>query len=351
MRVRQRLAISFLALAAFLSLPAADQLAAVSATSLVGCPAQPGYDYRILGAAGPPAATPLGGDRVAFVASGSGRQAYAVATGIGVDPLNVGPLECYGGAAVDNPAVVSRGGVLILLARSADGRVYQRTVTAAGALPGTVSPPGAGTGEPVESAWTVVPGVVSTAGPAAAVTPDGRLHLLVRGTDGELYHLVQQRGSPVWSRPERLGGQVVGTPAVAPGPFGGLVVVVRGRQDRIEARYGDTGRWSGWARLPGTTKAGPAMAFGFAPGRVELFVSGSTGGLRHAIYTSGRWTPWQRIDSTLPATARLAAAATPGHLIVFAQSGSMLGYTQFLSGWQPYHQAPYTCDQCRPVVG
>ena len=73
----------------------------------VGCPASPSFDYTMPTPTGPPAATSLPDGRIAYSALGSDGKYYLVATDIVGDPLAVGPLECLGGTATDNPAVAA----------------------------------------------------------------------------------------------------------------------------------------------------------------------------------------------------------------------------------------------------
>jgi glucose/arabinose dehydrogenase len=296
----------------------------------VGCPASPSFDYTIPTPTGPPAATSLPDGRVAYSALGSDGQYYLAATDIISDPLAAGPLECLAGTATDNPAAAAGSSFAALFVRTADDRLWQRTLT------------GSGTG-----AWSPLPiGGTSSNGPSAVVTAGDVVHLVIRGTNGAVYHATR-RGT-AWSGWENLGGGIYGTPAVAPRPGGGIAIFVRGTNNGIYAKYGDTGSWTGWSRLPGETLSSPAVAWGYQTDRLDLFVAGSAGGLYQKVFANGAWSGWYRLDTTLPASARIAAAARSGRVIVYASAEGATSYKQYVGTWVGYNSAPYTCAACLP---
>ena len=297
----------------------------------VGCPASPSFDHTIPAPTGPPAATTLPGGRVGFATLGSDGRYYLAATNITNDPVAVSPLECHPGlVGADSPAVAGGSNLVALFARTADNRLWQRTLTATS-----------------DGAWSALPiGGTSANGPGAVVTSGDVVHLVVRGTNGAVYHATR-RGT-TWSKWENLGGAILGTPAVAPRPGGGIAIFARGTTNGVYARYGDTGGWASWVRLPGETASSPTVAWGYKPGQLQLFVAGTAGGLYQRVFTSGAWSTWYRLDATLPATARLAAAATSGRVIVYASSGGATTYKQYVGRWVGYHAAPYTCATCLP---
>jgi glucose/arabinose dehydrogenase len=297
-----------------------------------GCPTSPSFDYTIPTPTGPPAATSLPDGRIAYSALGSDGQYYLVATDIIGDPPAAGPLGCLGGIATDSPAVAAGTSFAALFVRTADNRLWQRTLT------------GSGT-----NAWSPLPiGGASATGPSAVVTAGDVVHLVVRGTNGAVYHATR-RGT-TWSGWEGLGGAIQGTPAVAPRPGGGIAIVVRGTDNGIYAKYGDTGSWTGWSRLTGATLSSPTLAWGYATGRLDLFVAGTGGGLYQRGFVNGTWGSWIGLDSTLPASARIAAAARSGRVIVYASTGGTTTYKQWVGRWVGYHPAPYTCTSCLPRV-
>jgi glucose/arabinose dehydrogenase len=298
----------------------------------VGCPAVPSHDHTIPTPTGPPAATPLPDGRIAFSTLGSDGRYYLAAADIAGDPVAMGPLECHGGIATDNPAVAAGSSFAALFVRTADNRLWQRTLTAGS-----------------DGSWATLPiGGASTNGPSAVVTAGDVVHLVVRGTNGAVFHATR-RGT-TWSKWENLGGAIYGTPAVAVSPGGGIAIFVRGTNNGIYAKYGDTGIWTGWTRVTGETISSPTVAWGYRPGQLQLFVAGSAGGLYQRVLTNGSWSGWYRLDTTLPATARLAAAATSSRVIVYASSGGATTYKQYVGRWVGYNPAPYTCASCLPVA-
>jgi glucose/arabinose dehydrogenase len=296
----------------------------------VGCPTTPSHTYTIPVPTGPPAATPLPGGGIAFSTLGSDRRTYVASTDITGDPVAVGPLQCLGGIATDNPAVAAGSSFAALFVRAGDNSIWQRTLTSSS-----------------QGGWAALPiGGATTDGPSAVVTSGDVVHLVVRGTDGGVWHATR-RGT-TWSPWENLGGIIYGTPAVAVDPAGGIAIVVRGADNGIWVNHGDTGAWTGWAPLGGRTLSSPTVAWGFSSGHLQLFVVGTLGGLYQGDLWNGAWSGWYQLDSALPATARLAAAATSGRVIVYASAGGATTYRQYTDSWVGYNPAPYTCATCVP---
>ena len=128
---------------------------------------------------------------------------------------------------------------------------------------------------------------------------------------------------------------IQGTPAVAPRPGGGIAIFVRGTNNGIYAKYGDTGSWTGWSGMSGATLSSPTVAWGYQTGRIDLFVTGTGGGLYQRAFVGGTWGGWHRLDA-LPASARIAAAARSGRVIVYASTGGATSYKQYVGRWLGY---------------
>jgi hypothetical protein len=296
----------------------------------VGCPASPSFDFTMPTPTGPPAATSLPDGRVAFSALGSDGQYYLVATDIIPDPPAAGPLECLGSAATDNPAVAAGTSFAALFVRTADNRLWERTITASST-----------------GVWSPLPiGGASPNGPSAVVTSGDVVHLVMRGTDGAIYHATR-RGT-TWSAWENLGGGTLGTPAVAPWPGGKIAIFVRATNNGMYVKYGNTGSWTGWYGMARATLSSPTVASGYRAGRLDVFVAGTAGGLFQRAFANGAWTGWVHVDSALPASARIAAAARSNRVIVYASAGGAATYKQYYGRWVGYHPAPYTCATCLP---
>ena len=211
-----------------------------------------------------------------------------------------------------------------------DNSIWQRTVTSGS-----------------QGAWAALPiGGATTDGPSAVVTSGDVVHLVVRGTNGGVFHATR-RGT-TWSPWENLGGVINGTPAVAVDPGGGIAVVVRGTDDGIWVQHGDTGAWTGWAPLGGRTFSSPTVAWASRRGISSCSWLGPWEGSTRA---TSRVVGGAAGTSSTPRcrrAARLAAAATSGRVIVYASAGGTTTYRQYTDRWVGYNPAPYTCVTCVP---
>ena len=298
----------------------------------VGCPATQNFFYTIPSPTGPPAATRMPDGRIAFATVGSDGRSYLASADIAGDPIASTALQCHGGLATDNPAVAVGTGFADLFVHAGDNSIWTRRLTSGGG-----------------GAWQALPiGGATFNGPSAVVTSGDVVHLVVRGTNGGLFHA--RRSGSTWTGWENLGGFIHGTPAVAARPGGGITIVARGGDDAVWERHGDTGAWSGWASLGGVTFSSPTVASGYTPDHLQLFVAGAAGGLWQGNLTNSAWGGWFGVEGSLSASARLAAAATPGRVIVYASEGGVTSYLQYTDRWIGYNPAPYTCASCLPAV-
>jgi glucose/arabinose dehydrogenase len=308
----------------------------------VGCPQPPSVEYRMPSPAGPPSVARLLDGRFTYAGLGSDGRFYLTATAIQSRPVTVGPLECYsaplvddpanGATITDNPAVAQGSGFLALFGRSADNRLWQRNLTTSN-----------------NGQWSEIPnGGLSPNGPAAVVTSDNVVHLVVRGTDGAVWH--STRTGTTWSAWESLGGRIHGTPSVVARPGGDLAVAGRGLDDGIWLNYGNTGSWTGWSTVGGRTFSSPALMSGVLGNRLDLFVPGTAGGLWQNETSAGVWTGWRQRDNTLPANARIAGGGIDYKVVLYATVGANTTYTQFVGTWSSYTPAPYTCPTCHPPL-
>lgn len=318
-----------------------------------GCVSPPDYAHMIPEQIAGPAVAPSVGNSVYYATVGGDRKTYVVETTI-EDPggLLVDRLECFGGGAVDTPAITPYGGGKALYVLAPTGAVYESYAPKEGG----------------QTPWTRVPGA-PTGGGAPVVTtagPDGDIQMFVRGSDNQLYHASRSfgaaRGSDVdgsWSPFEKLGGGLTGVAAAGSGPADGTtVVVVRAPNGTLYQKAGRTGDWGGWTKLVGTTSASPTIATGFSPGRLDLFVTGSAGGLYQATWLPGaaRFDAFRKITPKLPAGAKVAAAGKNSRMIVYATvkagSGTAVGFDQYVprAGWSGFQLAPYTCGGCLPAL-
>jgi hypothetical protein len=322
----------------------ASLLVGSPAGAVPGCVTPPDFDHSIAAPIGGPAAAPTQGGTIFYSTIGGDGKTYFVDTDIQQPGLAVAPLECFGGGAVDTPAVTEWGLSRALYVLAPNGRIYQTSVK---------------NGTSTQAPWTQIPGAPAGGGaPVVTHSPvGGPIQMFVRGSDNQLYHASRgpREGDP-WSAWESLGGGLTGLAAAGP-VAGGTVVVVRAPNGVLYQKSGRTGAWGPWIKLTGTTSASPTIAAGFGNGRLDLFVTGTAGGLYQATATLGstKFGAFRKVDVDLPVGAKLAAAGKSGRMIVYAtvQDGAdtVVGYDQYYPGlgWSGFDLAPYTCDDCLPV--
>jgi hypothetical protein len=119
-----------------------------------------------------------------------------------------------------------------------------------------------------------VPGVKAAGAPALAIEAGPNLlHMVVRGSDGQLWHRVRRAGG--WRDWVSLGGSPDTDPAVA-AALGGLVVAARQKNGAIGTRVYRQGRWGPWIEIAAPADgahSGPAVTAAGAR-TVHLFVRG-----------------------------------------------------------------------------
>ena len=135
-----------------------------------------------------------------------------------------------GGVLTSELAVANNAdGRLVVLGRGTDNALWQIAQTA----------PNNGWG-----GWLSLGGVITSA-PALGRNKDGRLEAFARGSDGALWHLWQTAANPAanagWSGWSSLGGGINGDQAVASNKDGRLQVLVRGT---------DLALWQRWQTAP-----------------------------------------------------------------------------------------------------
>jgi hypothetical protein len=130
---------------------------------------------------------------------------------------------------------------------------------------------------------------------AAAVahleTPYGGSEVaVVRAPEGSVTYLERDAPGQFWYLKEDLGGQVLGTPAVA--TLGAEVYVfARGTDDAVWYKHRAADRSDGgWVSLGGAISARPAV-IASPGGRLDLFVRGLDGAAYHKAFYGGDWVP------------------------------------------------------------
>lgn len=192
------------------------------------------------------------------------------------------------------PTMTRREYSLYLVVRGLDDRVYYRVWDGSS-----------------WSGWAVIPTGRTCDSPAAAIL-GGRLHIVVRGMTGGLWHASMNLTTSVWSGWSLIPGVTSSPPALAALEYadvGGwvrkLFLVVRGLDDRIYYNVWDTSAWTGWAVLPGQTCEGPAAK---VFGKLHIVVRGMTGGLWHGNVdlSTSAFSGWTRVPGDTPSRPVLA---------------------------------------------
>ncbi len=200
--------------------------------------------------------------------------------------------DSLGGYLTSSPAATSSGnGRIDVVVRGSNGALYQRSWTGSW------------------SNWIPLGGQIPAGtGPAACSWGAGRLDVFVQGTNGALYH---KSYTGTWSSWDNLGGSLTSSPAAATSPGSSRIdVVVRGSNGALY-QSSWTGSWSTWAYLGGQIPAGTGpAACSWGAGRLDLFVQGTNGALYHKWYTGSTWSGWQNLGGSL--TSSPAAATAPG---------------------------------------
>ncbi|MGI8966522.1 MAG: hypothetical protein ACR2H1_10610, partial [Limisphaerales bacterium] len=138
--------------------------------------------------------------------------------------------------------------------------------------------------------------MISESNPAAVSWRSGRIDVVARGGNNNIYHKYYISGSGwlpngYW---ENLGGTAVGAPAICSWGSGRLDVFVRGTDNGLYHNYYSNGAWqrnSNWENLGGTLTSAPA-AVSWGSGRIDVVVRGGGNNIYHKYYISGSgWLP------------------------------------------------------------
>ncbi len=123
--------------------------------------------------------------------------------------------------------------------------------------------------------WQSLSGCLNGAGGATSMGAN-RIDIVVRGCDDAVYHKYYDKAAGGWENGfDSLGGVTHSAPSISSWP-GHLDVWVRDTTNRVEYKSWDSSGWSSWQNnVGGQTNDAPA-AVSWAPGRVDIFVIGST---------------------------------------------------------------------------
>ena len=265
----------------------------------------------------------------------------------------------------DNPAAASRGpGDMVVVARGADGAIYERHLAGGAWTPwasiggqATSGPAAAAYGGAIHvfalgpdsavwenvlrggtwSGWTSLGGYGTSAPSAIARSGTNYLDLDMRGGDNTIMHrsYVPGIGWTAWSS---LGGNLTSAPALNSQGTGILNVFARGTNGQLYERSWTGSAWSDWTALGGGLLGAPAVLSRTA-GRVDVFVRGTDRALHQRGYSAGvGWGDWGRVDPAPLDSAPAAAADAADHVALFARRGGGLAIKEWraATGWTPW---------------
>lgn len=156
------------------------------------------------------------------------------------------------------------------------------------------------------SGWTKIPGKTSDI-PALAGLSSYDKHLVVRGTDNGIYHKIFNFSTGTWSNWTQIPGYTLSSPALL-GVGTTLYMVVRGTDNGIYFNsWTSVGGWSGWQSLNGFTIDVPAIAS--RPTDLHVVVRGSDNGIYDKVMnlSTGTWSSWTQIPGATISSPTLAS--------------------------------------------
>jgi len=265
----------------------------------------------------------------------------------------------------DNPAAASRGpGDMVVLARGADGAIYERHVgpggwTAWASLGGQAAsgPALAAYGSAMhafvvgndgavyenvlrDSAWSgwVNLGGGGTSAPAAIARRGTTiLDLAVRGTDNAIHHRYFQPGAG-WSGWGSLGGNLTSAPALNSQDPGVLNAWSRATNGQLVQKAWNGSAWSEWTGLGGGLTGAPAV-LSRQQNHVDVFARGLNRALYQKYWSGGTgWSDWFAVDGRPLDSSPAAASDRALHVVLFARSGAGLVVKEWngAAGWTPW---------------
>jgi acylphosphatase len=147
-------------------------------------------------------------------------------------------------------------------------------------------------------------------GVTVANNQDGRIEIFAVGSDHQLHHVWQTSPNNGWNGWDSLGapgpGISIGDPRVIQNADGRLEVFLLADDQNIWHIWQTSANngWSGWASLGGPAVSisnGAPFVGNNADGRIEVFVTGTDGGIYHIWQTSpsNGWGTWAQLQAPL----------------------------------------------------
>ena len=167
---------------------------------------------------------------------------------------------------------------------------------------------------------------------------DGRLEVLVRGVDSQLYHRYQVAPNAGWSKDwESLGGEILGPILALKNQDDRIAVFTRGKDQTLWHLYqvAPNKGWSSWSPMdqdPARRVAIGELLVGERDGqkRLALFARRPTDGVvlqRAQMEAGGGWTEWAPLDERVRVEGTMAVARNQdGRLEVIARDGQGMAH-------------------------
>jgi hypothetical protein len=157
------------------------------------------------------------------------------------------------------------------------------------------------------SGWRSVGGATSDSPSISAV--NGMLHLVVRGTDNRVYYNRYDVQNALWLGYSSLGGATSHKPAIVSYTFEGstiLDVVVTGTDSHPYHKHWDAASgWTSWMAIDGTTNGNPVLLY--CQSSVWLGVMGADNGIYITKYDGNSWSSWQKQPGSTNSTPSLVS--------------------------------------------
>jgi len=187
----------------------------------------------------------------------------------------------------------------------------------------------------------LVDGVVPE-GPAAVVTPDGRIHVFGRGDDSNIWRTFWNgQAWSGWKADLGAGSLSSGPAAVATGS-GHIHVFARGDDRNIWHSFWNGQAWGGWkADLGAGTLTSDPAAVVTGSGHIHVFARGDDRNIWHTFWNGQAWSGWKANVAVGTLTSGTAAVRTAsGHIHLFARGDDRNVWHTFWdgqawSGWKP----------------
>jgi len=265
----------------------------------------------------------------------------------------------------DNPAAASRGpGDMVVLARGADGAIYERHLAAGSWTPwasiggqSSSGPAAAAYGSAIHvfivgtdlavwqnvlrdgawTGWTSLGGSASSAPAAIARRGTNILDLTIRGTDNAIHHRAFQPGAG-WSPWGSLGGVLTSGAALNSQDPGVRNVFSRATDGQLVQRSWTGSVWTDWIGLGGGLTGAPSVV-SRRQNQLDLFVRGGDRTVFQRWWTgAGSWSGFVQLDPRPMDSTPAPVSDTEGHLVLFARVTGGLALKEWYAGrgWSPW---------------